>query len=139
MNSKLIDDVKKTIQKNKLPPHSIIIEVTEHTLIENINIARYIFENLRKLNVLISLDDFGTGYSSLSYLEQFPFDIIKIDRSFISRLNKSKKENPIVNAIIALAKTMNIKLVAEGIENEFQLDKMATICRNQSMKMRQKN
>jgi EAL domain-containing protein (putative c-di-GMP-specific phosphodiesterase class I) len=121
MNSKLVNDLKKVIDAYKIKPGSIIIEITEHTLMENINIARLTFEKLKKLQVPISLDDFGTGYSSLSYLDQLPFDIIKIDRSFISHINQNKKEHPVINAVVALAKTMKLTIIAEGIENELQL------------------
>ncbi len=77
---------------------------------------------LRELGILIALDDFGTGYSSLSYLQRFPIDKIKIDRSFVSDLGHSASAADIVRTIISLAKTLNLTVVAEGVETAAQLD-----------------
>ena len=88
---------------------------------KNIAKARNLFYQLRTLGIKISLDYFGTGYSSLSYIHQLPFDIIKIDRSFVSYIDNEHTEHPIINIVIALAKSLKIKLVAEGIETAQQL------------------
>ena len=96
------------------------IEITERALIDNIEQAKINLEQLRDEGIQIFLDDFGTGYSSLSYLHQFPLDCLKIDRSFINNMSGSKFDNPLVKMIIALAKSLNLKVVAEGIEKQNQ-------------------
>lgn len=121
-DSKLISEIKQVIAENQLQPGSLVVEVTEHVLMKNIGKARHLFHQLKNLNVKISLDDFGTGYSSLSYLNQLPFDILKIDRSFVTNINQRTPDHPIINMIVALANTMEIDLVAEGVETLLQLD-----------------
>lgn len=123
-DSQLIKEVKSLIKKYQISPDSLVIEVTEHLLIKNIGKARHLFHQLKSLGVKISLDDFGTGYSSLSYLNQLPFDILKIDRTFVSNITKRTPDQPIINMIVALAKTMKIDLVAEGIETDLQLNSL---------------
>ena len=84
-------------------------------------------EKLTKMGITIALDDFGTGYSSLSYLHQFSFDTLKIDRSFINNLDSDKDNAIILNTIISLAKSLNIKTVGEGIETEEQYQHLNTL------------
>ena len=122
IDSRLVKEIGQLFKQYQLQPGSILVEVTEHALIKNIGKARLLFHQLKAIGVKISLDDFGTGYSSLSYLNQLPFDIIKIDRSFVTNINHRKLKHPIINTIVALAKTLDIELVAEGIESEFQLE-----------------
>jgi EAL domain-containing protein (putative c-di-GMP-specific phosphodiesterase class I) len=76
---------------------------------------------LQRLGIVVSLDDFGTGYSSLSYLERLPIDILKIDQSFVRRINKAESSRTLVQAIVALAHSLRMKAVAEGVESESQL------------------
>lgn len=121
VDSKLLTEIKEMLTKYNLPENSIIIELTEHTLVKNIAKARNLFHQIKMLGVRISLDDFGTGYSSLSYIHQLPFDIIKIDRSFVSYIDEKHTEHPIINIVVALAKSLKIQLVAEGIETPQQL------------------
>jgi diguanylate cyclase (GGDEF)-like protein len=127
MDSKLVLEIENLISKFSLNPSSIVVEVTEHVLMDNIGKARLLFHKLKMLGIKISLDDFGTGYSSLSYLHQLPFDIIKIDRVFISHINRRKPNNPIINTIISLAQTLNMQVVAEGIENDLQLSVLKSL------------
>jgi len=124
VDSKLITELEYVMDKYQLPDNSIVIEVTEHILMENIAKARKLFHQIKSLGIRISLDDFGTGYSSLSYIHQLPFDAIKIDRSFVSNIHQDDKEHPIISIIVALAKTLNIKLIAEGIETSEQLTRL---------------
>ena len=83
-----------------------------------------LINQIRRLDVAVLLDDFGTGYSSLSYLHQFPIDVLKIDRSFIMNMSNSPDENPIISTIVTLAEAMSMKIVAEGIEEQYQLEKL---------------
>jgi diguanylate cyclase (GGDEF)-like protein len=102
-------------------PHRLEIEITETALVENIVVARTIVDELRAVGVRIALDDFGTGYSTLSQLLSFRLDKIKIDRSFVARLNESNDGQVIVRAILGLAKGFGLTTTAEGIEDVVQL------------------
>jgi diguanylate cyclase (GGDEF)-like protein/PAS domain S-box-containing protein len=104
-----------------LPAHRLELEVTEGALVDDFARALSILRRLKSLGVLIAMDDFGTGYSSLSYLQSFPFDKIKIDRSFISNVESNAQSAAIVRAVIGLARGLDLPVVAEGVENEDQL------------------
>ncbi len=116
------NQVNQILEKTRLKPTSLRIEITENTLIENCQAAYLTSEKLKILDVEISLDDFGTGFSSLSYLHQFPVDNLKIDRSFILNLEHNIKNQQIISTIINLAHNLNITVTAEGIETQQQLD-----------------
>jgi diguanylate cyclase (GGDEF)-like protein len=106
-----------------VPPHCVRIEVTEHALLENPTQVKRMLKNLRSHGIGIALDDFGTGYSSLGYLHQYPFDTLKIDRSFITELPQGNEETQglaLVRAIQVLADSLRMKVIAEGIEEESQ-------------------
>jgi diguanylate cyclase (GGDEF)-like protein/PAS domain S-box-containing protein len=105
-----------------LPAHRLELEVTEGALIDDFSRALSTLRRLKSLGVRIAMDDFGTGYSSLSYLQSFPFDKIKIDRSFISNVETNTQSAAIVRAVIGLARGLHLPVVAEGVENEDQLD-----------------
>ena len=92
------------------------LEMTESSLMPNMNTAVEVLETLHALGISISMDDFGTGYSSLSYLHTFPIDVLKIDRSFIGRMTEGDQPLQIVRTIIELARVLEIDVVAEGIE-----------------------
>jgi EAL domain-containing protein (putative c-di-GMP-specific phosphodiesterase class I) len=98
------------------------LEITESALMQNPEGAIATLHELKQLGIVISIDDFGTGYSSLSYLKQFPFDILKIDRSFVCQLAQDTKNAAITTAILQLAHTLNLKVVAEGVETQEELD-----------------
>jgi len=104
-----------------LDPKFIELELTESMLVQNTEVAIRRLNALKSLGVEIAIDDFGTGYSSLSYLQQFPFDILKIDRCFIRDITENPNNAAITRAIIAMAKSLNLKLVAEGVETEAEL------------------
>ncbi|MDD2499571.1 MAG: EAL domain-containing protein [Geobacter sp.] len=113
--------VQKILAEIGLPPHLLEIELTESLLIENNQQAEEALQSLKKLGVRIAIDDFGTGYSSLSYLHRFPIDTLKIDRSFIWNMNRSDNDLAIVVAIVAMASSLKLQVVAEGVETEQQL------------------
>jgi len=117
----LIDIVKTAIEENGIAPECIMLEVTESIFVENLATAREVLRNLKELGVLIAIDDFGTGYSSLSYLQELPFDVLKIDRSFIRRIDQEATSRDIVRMLVTLADSLNMVVVAEGIETEEQL------------------
>jgi diguanylate cyclase (GGDEF)-like protein len=103
-------------------PTSVTLEVTESVFIQDSDRALLVLENLKSLGVLLALDDFGTGYSSLSYLKRFPVDIVKIDRVFISDLPHDSTSRLIVSAVIALAHSLGMRVVAEGVETVEQCE-----------------
>jgi diguanylate cyclase (GGDEF)-like protein len=112
--------VAAVLRSTKTAPGLLTIELTETVLLQDSHRALAVFEQLKKLGVLLALDDFGTGYSSLSYLKQFPVDIVKIDQSFIADLESDQASRSIVTAVIDLARVMGIATVAEGVENAAQ-------------------
>lgn len=105
-----------------LPTHLVELEITEDAVVENIDHSIEIMHQLKNKGIAIALDDFGTGYSSLSYLYRFPIDTLKIDMSFIHNMEVSDRNKAIVRCIIELAHTLDIKVVAEGVENQRQAD-----------------
>lgn len=117
----LIDTLDKILTKTKLNSQSLKVEITETLLMENVQAAREILLKIRQRNIEICLDDFGTGYSSLSYLHRFPVNTLKIDRSFITRMEPNNENVEIVRAIVSLAHILGMEIVAEGIETEQQL------------------
>jgi diguanylate cyclase (GGDEF)-like protein/PAS domain S-box-containing protein len=116
----LVRQVQAILSESKLEPHSLKLEVTESAIMENPDKAASILNSLRDLGVHLSLDDFGTGYSSLSYLHRFPFHNLKIDRSFVSKMEAGNKDVEIVKVINSLAKNLGMEVVAEGIETNDQ-------------------
>ncbi len=114
--------VATALSQSGLPPERLELEITESVLLENDESNLAVLHALRGLGVAIVLDDFGTGYSSLSYLQKFPFDKLKIDRSFVSELSSRSDSAAIVCAVSSLGKTLNILTTAEGIETEQQFD-----------------
>jgi diguanylate cyclase (GGDEF)-like protein/PAS domain S-box-containing protein len=116
----LLRQVQGILQEAGVAPGSLKLEVTESAIMENPDQAAAILTGLRDMGVQLSLDDFGTGYSSLSYLHRFPFHDLKIDRSFVSKLESGDKDAEIVKVINSLAKNLGMDVVAEGIETEEQ-------------------
>jgi len=117
--------VHEVLLETGLPPGRLELEITEGVLIGDFNRAVSILRRLKALGVLIAMDDFGTGYSSLSYLQSFPFDKIKIDKSFITNLGQSQQSATIVRAVIALGRGLDMPVLAEGVETEEQLKFLA--------------
>lgn len=115
---RLVQQVVKELAESGLSPHRLEIEVTESVLVNDPALALNILTNLRDLGVQISLDDFGTGYSSLSYLLQFPFNKLKIDKSFVPNAISSPQHLAIIRSIIGLTKELNIVTLAEGVETQ---------------------
>ena len=117
----LVDKVAAILAETKVKPSRIKLEITETTLIDNTVSAVNILAKLKALGVSLSLDDFGTGYSSLSYLQQFPLDVLKIDRCFIRQLDCNSKNATITKALIEIAHQLKLKVIAEGVETEEEL------------------
>jgi diguanylate cyclase (GGDEF)-like protein len=124
-SNNIVTIISELLEKYQISGKQLKIELTETALIESIEIMADLINQIRALDVVVLLDDFGTGYSSLSYLHQFHIDILKIDRSFIRYMQNDSEPNPIITTIAALAEAMSMKIVAEGIEEHYQLEKLA--------------
>lgn len=120
--SDVVKDISSVLQETGLPAGRLRIELTESTVMGNPEIAAQIQKRLKDLGVELALDDFGTGYSSLSYLQRFPLDYLKVDRAFVNHIDTNKENREIAEIIILLAKALDLKLVAEGIEEPAQRD-----------------
>ncbi len=118
----IVDTVAAVLRQTGLAPWRLELEITEGTLMDDTRNALCILTALKALGVKIAMDDFGTGYSSLSYLRKFPFDKIKIDRSFISDVENDAEAEGIVHAIIAMSRSLRLDVTAEGVETRRQLD-----------------
>jgi EAL domain-containing protein (putative c-di-GMP-specific phosphodiesterase class I) len=112
--------VADVLERSRLDPSSLRLEITESILVEDSEWADDALRPLHSLGVKLALDDFGTGYSSLAYLKRFPFDGLKIDRSFVEGLGMEQERNAIVEAIIGMARALGLFVVAEGVENDLQ-------------------
>jgi diguanylate cyclase (GGDEF)-like protein len=121
-NPQLVSTVKAALQASGLPAHRLELEITESVLLQNSEATLSVLHELRGFGVRISLDDFGTGYSSLSYLRSFPFDKIKIDRSFVTELATRDDSMAIVRAVTGLGKSLGIVTTAEGVETDAQFE-----------------
>ena len=114
--------ITRVLQETGLDPKCLELELTEGIVIQNDMAILAALRELKSVGVLFSIDDFGTEYSSLSYLKRFPVDTIKIDRSFVQDITTNPDDAAIVTAIIAVAESLKLKIVAEGVENKEQAD-----------------
>jgi len=117
----LVKQVEDILNRTGLRPEYLELEVTEGLLIENISETTKILNDLHDLGVRLSIDDFGTGYSSMNYLKRLPFDNLKIDKSFVQDVTISDDASAIATAIITLAHSLDMKVIAEGVETSEQL------------------
>ena len=118
----IVDTVRHALEESGLEPKYLDLELTESTVMDKPSSVVPILDSLKALGVGLSIDDFGTGYSSLSCLKHFPIDRLKIDRSFISDICASPDDSAIAEAIIMMAKSLRLEVVAEGVEQQQQLD-----------------
>lgn len=116
----LLKHCKKVIEETQILPKHIEIELTESALVDNYNSAKEMLDEIHEMGIHIALDDFGTGYASMSYLKEFPFDTVKLDRSFVQGVPEDGEDAAIVKAMIQLAEALNLNMVAEGVETEAQ-------------------
>lgn len=118
---KLVSLVRQVLEETGLAPHQLELELTESQLLDSVEHIISTFEQLHALGVKLAIDDFGTGYSSLSYLKRLPVDYVKIDQAFIRGLHEGSQDAAITRAIIALSRSLGLKVVAEGVETAEQL------------------
>ncbi|HJU22779.1 MAG TPA: EAL domain-containing protein [Casimicrobiaceae bacterium] len=117
----LVPHVREVLRRHRIPPHLLVLEITESTLMEQREKALHALGELRDLGVGLGIDDFGTGYSSLAYLSTLPFDCMKIDRSFVVGMQRSAQNVEIVRTVLSLGRALNKHVIAEGIETHDQL------------------
>jgi len=123
----IVADVREAIEESGIEPSSLTLEVTESAMMKNIELSVLRLRELRDLQVRIAIDDFGAGYSSLGYIRQFPVDILKVDKSFIARIDEGDEELALAAAIIDMAKVLNLRPVAEGVERIEQLERLVEL------------
>lgn len=121
-NELLIESIQKALGRSSFSPPQLDIEITETVLMQDDRVSLANIRTLKELGVRLSIDDFGTGYSSLSYLKRFPVDCIKIDRTFIRDVTHDPEDAAIVTAVIAMAHSLNLEVIAEGVEAEAQVE-----------------
>ena len=121
-SDELVDDVRTALLAAGLDPGMLILEVTESVLMKDAEATVARLNRLKQLGIMIAIDDFGTGYSSLAYLRQFPVDVLKIDRSFVAEMSRSPDAAALIHALVELGRTLGLVTLAEGIEEQRQLD-----------------
>lgn len=117
-----VDMVKRTAEKTNFPCECFEVEITEYCLANSLDIATMNINRLKEMGIRVALDDFGTGYASLSYLSRLPIDLLKIDKSFIDDIDKDKKSNDFISAVIYIGHIHDCKVISEGVEHENQLE-----------------
>lgn len=127
LQSDLIDRIDSAVESAELPLEHLELEITESVVMENAQSARVMLQRLKFLGVCLSIDDFGTGYSSLAYLQQLPLDTLKIDRSFVTRMDERPQDVEIVRAIVAMAHNLGKEVVAEGVETAVHARELAAM------------
>jgi len=115
------NDILAIVERYDLSPRQFELELTEGILVKNPTIAKRRLAALKDLGFSLSLDDFGTGFSSIGYLRQFPFDVLKVDRSFVRDIGINATANALIQSLVSLGDAMDLSVIAEGIENEDQL------------------
>lgn len=131
LQTNISEEILQTLQESGLDPHCLHLEITESALLDNPETSNQVLVELRARGIQLYLDDFGTGYSSLSYLHSFPFDALKIDRSFVCMLGKGSKHVGMVSAIVAIARSFGMEVIAEGVETQEQLEQLQALgCHN---------
>ena len=124
LQADLLDQIRRILARTELPAESLQLEITESAILENPEDAIDFLNHLKSLNIGLCVDDFGTGYSSLSSLQQFPVNVLKIDRTFIQGMGPEGEKDEIVRAVVSLAHSLRMQVVAEGVETEGQLQRL---------------
>jgi len=127
LQNDLIDQIDRAVERSGLDLEHLELEITESVVMENAQSARVMLQRLRSLGARLSIDDFGTGYSSLAYLQQLPVDSLKIDRSFVIRMDERSQDVEIVRAIVAMAHNLGKRVVAEGVETAAHARQLAAM------------
>lgn len=126
-NENHINDLIDLVNKYNVQPNTIELEMTETTVVNNVELAKEAEKNVHKLGFIVSMDDFGTGYSSFSMLKNINIDVLKMDKSFFDDVLESRRGKIIIEAVIEMSHKLNIKVVAEGIETKEQVEYLKNI------------
>ena len=127
MKNDFLDEVREVLNTCGVPAGQLEIEITESVMIDSAQKALQCINEIKNMGITIAIDDFGTGYSSLSYLNNFPANLLKIDKSFIDKMNTSDSSKKYVAAIISIGHIMNFNVISEGVEEEEQLETLKEI------------
>ena len=127
MKRDFIDEVTSLLKNSGIPAEKLEIEITESIMIDSVDKAQKCIDEIKNLGIKIAIDDFGTGYSSLGYLNKFPANLLKIDKSFIDKMNTGESSRQYVAAIISIGHIMGFDVISEGVEEENQLETLSEI------------
>jgi diguanylate cyclase (GGDEF)-like protein/PAS domain S-box-containing protein len=127
LNERLVEDVRGALERARLAPAALVLEITESAMLQDTESTLGILRRIKALGVRLAIDDFGTGYSSLSYLQRFPLDILKIDRAFVTAIDHHTDDASLAPAVVSMANTMHLKVVAEGVETRTQADALSSM------------
>ena len=127
MKSGFIEEIRDLLDKNDIAPHQLEVEITESILIDSPDKALHCVNELKEMGIKLAIDDFGTGYSSLSYLSKIPANLLKIDKSFIDKINTNENSKQYVAAMISMGHIMGLDVISEGVEEDEQLDALRSI------------
>ena len=123
-NPNLVQDIAEVLRRSGLAPEALELEITESAVLGDVNATIQTLEELKALGIRLAIDDFGTGYSNLGHLRRFPVDVLKIDQSFVKGMSGKHDGTPIVEAVVNLAKALNLHVVAEGVETAQQMEQL---------------
>jgi diguanylate cyclase (GGDEF)-like protein len=126
-SSGLVTRIKEALERHQVPPSSLWLELTESSVMNEMESARKTLQRLRALGISLAIDDFGTGYSSLAYLRDLPVNLLKLDRAFIAAMHRSERDQRIVAVVASLARELGLKTIAEGVETSDQLRYLAAL------------
>jgi EAL domain-containing protein (putative c-di-GMP-specific phosphodiesterase class I) len=127
LRPELRDHISELLEHHEIPPDALCLEITESVLLDDVDATGEALHALKALGIRFAIDDFGTGYSSLTYLRRFPFDQLKIDRSFVAGLGTSTTDDAIVAATIDMGHALNMVVAAEGVETAIQLERLVEL------------
>ena len=127
MKKDFIEEIESILQNSNIPPKNLEIEITESIMIDSVDKALQVINAIEEMGVQIAIDDFGTGYSSLSYLNRFPANLLKIDKSFIDKMNDNDSSKQYVASIIAIGHIMGFNVISEGVEEDEQISVLKEI------------
>src|SRR5581483_11152062 len=124
---RLVEDIFGYLESAQFDPALLDLEITESVAMENLDRTKHTLLELRNRGIGITVDDFGTGYSSLNYLKRLPIDKLKIDKSFVRHMITDEHDTSIIKAIVSMAKSLHLKVVAEGVDTEMQMNLLASL------------
>lgn len=127
IDERIVTDVADALRSSKIAPGTLVLEITESTLVQNTEMVLSRLFALKALGVQLAIDDFGTGFSSLAYLRSFPLDVLKIDRRFVEDLGMAGSSGALARVVLSLGNTLGLRTVAEGVETQYQLDELRAL------------